>query len=176
MPSPRYTVRLPQTLDALVQARVQAGTPFAVLIREALSAYLADTPPTGTPPTAADRADSVQALGEQLAILRTRVEALEQVLTRRRQRADTRADRGADTPPTGQHQAQRSPQERPHVPGYDPEAAAHRIATLRTEGLSLAQIAERLNQDGVPTRRGLPWKKALVGWFVKQYGREGRLA
>jgi len=39
-PSPRYTVRLPPALDALVQARVQAGTPFAVLIREALSAYL----------------------------------------------------------------------------------------------------------------------------------------
>jgi hypothetical protein len=49
-PSPRYTVRLPQALDAQVQARVQAGTPFAVLIRDALSAYLADTPPTA--PTA----------------------------------------------------------------------------------------------------------------------------
>jgi hypothetical protein len=42
-PSPRSTVRLSHALDALVQARVQAGTPFAVLIREALSAYLADT-------------------------------------------------------------------------------------------------------------------------------------
>jgi hypothetical protein len=42
-PSPRSTVRLPHALDARVQARVQAGTPFAVLIREALSAYLADT-------------------------------------------------------------------------------------------------------------------------------------
>jgi hypothetical protein len=36
-PSPRYTVRLPHALDAQVQARVQAGTPVAVLIREALS-------------------------------------------------------------------------------------------------------------------------------------------
>ena len=41
-PRPRYTVRLPSALDALVQARVEAGTPFAVLIRAALSAYLAD--------------------------------------------------------------------------------------------------------------------------------------
>jgi Arc/MetJ-type ribon-helix-helix transcriptional regulator len=48
-PSPRYTVRLPPPLDAQVQARVRAGTPFAVLIREALSAYLADTPPTEVP-------------------------------------------------------------------------------------------------------------------------------
>ncbi len=38
---------LPHALDALVQARVRAGTPFAVLIREALSAYLADTPQAG---------------------------------------------------------------------------------------------------------------------------------
>jgi hypothetical protein len=47
MPSPRYTVRLPHARDALVQARVRAGTPFAALIREALAAYLTDTPPTG---------------------------------------------------------------------------------------------------------------------------------
>jgi hypothetical protein len=42
-PSPRYTVRLPHALDARVQARVRTGTPFAVLTREALSAYPADT-------------------------------------------------------------------------------------------------------------------------------------
>ena len=95
-PSPRYTVRLPHALDALVQARVRAGTPFAVLIREALSAYLADTPPTmmlttvdspptGTPtraaPTGADSADRLQHLAEQLDALTTRVEILEQALT-----------------------------------------------------------------------------------------------
>jgi hypothetical protein len=45
---------LPQALDARVQAQVRAGTPFAILIREALSAYLTDTPPTETL-TAADR-------------------------------------------------------------------------------------------------------------------------
>src|SRR6267378_1870905 len=55
-PSPRYTVRLPHALDALVQARVATGTPFAVRIREALSAYFADSMPTppDTQPTPAD--------------------------------------------------------------------------------------------------------------------------
>ena len=48
MPSTRYTVRLPPALDAAVQERLRtAGTPFAILIRDALSAYLADTAPTG---------------------------------------------------------------------------------------------------------------------------------
>jgi len=80
-PSPRYTVRLPHALDALVQARVQAGTPFAVLIRDALSAHLADTPPTGTrtdAPTPADSADSLRALADQVAALAARVAAIEQ--------------------------------------------------------------------------------------------------
>src|SRR5215831_4359367 len=79
-PASRYTVRLPAPLDALVQARVRAGTPFAVLIREALSAYLADTPPTSALTTAADSAHTLQDLSEQLAILRIRVDALEQVV------------------------------------------------------------------------------------------------
>jgi hypothetical protein len=78
----RYTVRLSPALDALVQQRIRtSGTPFAVLIQEALSAYLADTPPTGTPtpaPRAADSADTLRALQAQLAALTTRVETLEQ--------------------------------------------------------------------------------------------------
>jgi hypothetical protein len=57
-------------------------------MRDALSAYLADPQPTEVS-TSADSADSVHHLGEQLAILRARVEALEQVLTRRRQHIDT---------------------------------------------------------------------------------------
>jgi hypothetical protein len=49
MPSPRYTVRLPPALDALVQDHIRAsGTPFALVVREALAAYLAHTPPTET--------------------------------------------------------------------------------------------------------------------------------
>ena len=87
-PSPRYTVRLPPALEAQVQARVRAGTPVATLIREALSAYLAALPAPGTMTPAAS-ADSVHALGEELAILRRRVEALEQVLANHRYSADT---------------------------------------------------------------------------------------
>src|SRR4029434_3311323 len=102
MPSPRYTVRLPPALDTPVQERVRQGTPFAVLIREALAAYLADTTPTGTP-ISADSTDMVRKLQEQLATLTMRVEALEQVPTHRRQsanRAPTSADRNAGTPAT----------------------------------------------------------------------------
>jgi hypothetical protein len=76
MPSPRYTVRLPPALDALVQKHIRASeTPFAVLIQEALAAYLPDTPPTGVA-TLTDSADSVRELQAQLAALTTRVEAL----------------------------------------------------------------------------------------------------
>ena len=94
MPSPRYTVRLPHALDAQVQAHVRAGTPFAVLIREALTAYLADTPPTlaptdaDSPPTGADTrliTATLRTLQDGLTALTQRVEALEQAPTRRRQ-------------------------------------------------------------------------------------------
>jgi hypothetical protein len=113
-PSPRYTVRLPHALDALVQARVRAGTPFAVLIRAALAAYLADTPPTEAP-TAADSADILHDIQGHLAALTARVDILELALTTvptpRPQPADTGADRtptrapipadtSADTAPT----------------------------------------------------------------------------
>ena len=96
-PSPRYTVRLPPALDALVQERIRAsGTPFALLVRAALSAYLADTPPTGTP-TGADRsADTIHALQAQLVGLTKRVEAIEHMLTRLRRLADRSADSLAD--------------------------------------------------------------------------------
>jgi hypothetical protein len=104
MPSTRYTVRLPAPLDLAVQEYLRtAGTTFAALMRDALTAYLADRAPTGPLPPAlppADRADSLSSLGEQLALLRARVEALEQVLTGRRPSADKTADRtltGADT-------------------------------------------------------------------------------
>lgn len=80
-PSPRYTVRLPPALDAEVQAHVQAGTPFAVLIRAALRAYLAGTLPP------ADSADNLQTIQAQLDALCQRIALLEQ-------RADT-----APTPP-----------------------------------------------------------------------------
>ena len=97
MPSPRYTVRLPAPLDEAVQRHLaSSGTPFAVLMREALSAYLADIPPTGAL-TPADRyADTLQALHIDLAALTRRVEILEATLARLHQLADRPADRIAD--------------------------------------------------------------------------------
>jgi hypothetical protein len=88
MPSIRYTVRLPPALDAAVQERIRtAGTPFAVLIRDALSAYLADTTPTGLP-TPADSANTFRELQEKLADVTTRVKVIEEMLTTWPQFAD----------------------------------------------------------------------------------------
>lgn len=36
------------------------------------------------------------------------------------------------------------------------------VAELRTEGLSLRQIADRLNAEGHTTRRGKPWTSVQV--------------
>src|SRR4029453_12654410 len=80
MPNTRYTVRLPPALDALVQERIlTTRTPFTILVREALSAYLADSPPPG-PPTPADSADTLRELQAQLAAVTARVEILELAL------------------------------------------------------------------------------------------------
>jgi hypothetical protein len=124
MPSPRYTIRLSHALAAQVQARVEAGTPFAVLMRAALSAYLADTPPTGAPTaerTGADSADTLRTLQEHLAALAVRVAALEQGPTGRRQKRTPRADR-APTPCL-------TP---PPPPAFDP--TRHRLGRLCPRG------------------------------------------
>jgi hypothetical protein len=118
MPSTRYTVRLPPALDAAVQECLRtAGTPFAVLIRDALSAYLADTPPTSLP-TPADSADTLHELQEKLADVATRVKVIEEILTTWPQfadipptDADTSADRSADTAPTGRGQRTLTPRQ-----------------------------------------------------------------
>jgi hypothetical protein len=100
MPSTRYTLRLPPALDRAVQAHLQTtGTPFAVLMREALSAYLADTPPTApltAPLTPADSADTLRAIQDHLADLTIRVKVLEEILTHADRSADSPADRAAD--------------------------------------------------------------------------------
>jgi hypothetical protein len=154
-PSPRYTVRLPHALDTQVQARVSAGTPFAVLIRDALAAYLADTMPTGLPthtPTRADSADTVRNLQEQLSALTTRVEILEHMPTRRRQTADRSADKpltGADTPAVP---ADRAPTGADTPAAADPDAARPVGGPRR---LSPLQVGELRGQRaaGVPIKR-----------------------
>jgi hypothetical protein len=65
---------------------------------------------------------------------------------------------------------QKTPQGTPRASSYDPTVVIARIRALRAEGLSLAQIAAHLNTEGVPTRRGQAWGKALGGWFLKHYG------
>jgi hypothetical protein len=115
MPSTRYTVRLPEALDTAVQAYLRtAGTPFAVLIRQALAAYIADTLPTRLPtpadrtptemPTPADSADRLRDVQTQLADLTTRVKVIEEILTQWPQLADLSADRSADQVPTARRQ------------------------------------------------------------------------
>ena len=79
MPSPKYTVRLPETLHAIVQEHMlSTRTPFAVLIREALSAYLAHPAPTPGAPLVPTPADTLRELQVQVAAVTTRVDILEQ--------------------------------------------------------------------------------------------------
>ena len=141
-PSPRYTVRLPPALDALVQERIRAsGTPFALVVRAALSAYLADTPPTGTP-TGADRsADTIEALQAQLVGLTKRVAAIEHMLTRLRRLADRSADSladrlaaYADTPPTPADSGADTP-----LTSADTPTPLRRRGTMRARILALLQ-------------------------------------
>jgi hypothetical protein len=100
-PSSRYTLRLPPPLAAAVQAYLRtSGTPFAVLMRAALAAYLADTPPTG-PPTLTDSADTFRERQEQGAELTTRVKVIEEILTRWPQLVDRNADTVPTAPLTG---------------------------------------------------------------------------
>ena len=131
MPSPRYIVRLPPALDALVQEHIRASeTPFAVLMQEALAAYLADTPPPGTL-TRADSTDSVQELQGQLAALTTRVEALEQ-----RQPTRPTAPTRADTPQV-------------RTPGGQYKLTPRQVRTLRAKRQRGVPIQKLMQEYGV---------------------------
>ncbi|MGE3540267.1 MAG: hypothetical protein AB7N91_22860 [Candidatus Tectimicrobiota bacterium] len=129
-PASRHTIRLPAALEAQVQGRIQAGTPFAALVREALSAYLADSPvarPDPAPPAArrdaeagttgtdsrldnlppdTDLASTLVVLQAQVAALLIRVELLEQRQTFSEDAAAQVAELTADTPrPSGNTRA-----------------------------------------------------------------------
>ena len=47
-------------------------------------------------------------------------------------------------------------------PGIDPQAAGRRIEALHEQGFSLREIAKRLREEGVPTRRGGDWHASTV--------------
>jgi hypothetical protein len=151
MPSQKFTIRLPPALASAVQAHLAAtGGLFADLARAALSAYLADTPPTGADIQADTSADRLTALEIAVDALTQRMDSLEHARTPRRQVAGRRRQPPADTPPTGA------------------DTALARMRTLRAQGRSLAQIAATLTQEGFPTRSGKPWHKGTVGYLLQQ--------
>jgi hypothetical protein len=45
------------------------------------------------------------------------------------------------------------------------------LANLKAEGLSLRQIAERLNVEGQKTRRGRPWNPMQIRRVLERTGR-----
>ena len=112
--SPRYTVRLPAALDALVSDAVRHGQSVSDIIRGALEAYFAVRPtvrPTAhvdvsdeTPPVSDKLADTVSDILTQIAALEQRLARLEapHPPVRRRQTpqpgvSDNRADTSSDT-------------------------------------------------------------------------------
>ncbi|WP_407636893.1 recombinase family protein [Hamadaea tsunoensis] len=46
--------------------------------------------------------------------------------------------------------------------------AADRVAVLRSEGKSLSQIAEQLNDENVPSASGRPWTKSTVQYVLRR--------
>ena len=186
-PSPRYTVRLPHALDAQVQARVQAGTTFAVLIREALSAYLADTPPTAAPtyadraPTPADRgADSFRAMQDQLTDLTTRVKVIEEILTqwpqlvtRPADSPPTPADTGADRAPTPRRQRADRSADRAPTGADPPPATLRRAQRLTAETLqTIAETAAQYNKLSLAELAQLLFDRHIYRARDRQTGEE----
>lgn len=49
------------------------------------------------------------------------------------------------------------------------DVAPH-VIKLRLNGLSFRKIAEKLNEEGIPTRRGKQWKAATVRLVVRRFG------
>jgi hypothetical protein len=140
-PSTRYTVRLPPALDALVQERIRtSGMPFAVLIREALSAYLAATPPSGTPPPAPPAAASttLHELQAQLAALTTRVEMLE--------RAQPPLPTG---PPTDRQRPAPTDTPQGHARGGQRKLTPRQVRAMRAKRKRGAPIKTLIEQYGV---------------------------
>ena len=50
----------------------------------------------------------------------------------------------------------------PPASSFDPQAAGRRIEALHANGLSLREIAQRLTNEGIPTRRGGKWHASTV--------------
>ena len=51
-------------------------------------------------------------------------------------------------------------------------AAAERVARLREEGRSMAEIARLLNDEKVPSASGRPWTKSTVQYVLRRLQQE----
>ena len=60
-------------------------------------------------------------------------------------------------------------EDKPAPSSYNRTYALARMQALRSEGLTLEQIATRLNTEGVATKYGKGWQKGIVCWFLQQY-------
>jgi hypothetical protein len=106
-----------------------------------------------------DMSARIAALAAQVADLQARLGQLEPYLE-------------AQASGVRQHRTERPtlrPSSLPPPRTYDPEMALARMQELKAQGLSLAQIALTLNQEGIPTRHGRPWHKGTVAYLLQMH-------
>ena len=171
-PSPRLTIRLSPGLAARVAAHVGHGRSVSDIVRQALEVYLGGasssgpTRPTPASDTRQPLADTPLPLSDILSDMSTRLAALEQRLA-----AIETASATVRQSPT-RRPTPRQPRPTPPRPGaYDPDAAVTRMQALQAQGLTLAQIADQLTAEGVPTKQGRGWHKSSVNYLLKTHGR-----
>ncbi len=63
----------------------------------------------------------------------------------------------------------RQPEPKPKT--IDPQTAGRRIEALHAQGLSLREIAQRLTDEGIPTRRGGQWHASTVRAVLRRIQR-----
>jgi len=167
----RYCGVARRTLQSAIKSGRLSLTPDHRLTLEGLAqaGYAPATGPQGqtaaAPPQPPHR-DMTQELGQALASLIARLDRLISLLE------TLHVTPISQRQPTGT--PKRTPQRRRQAPPqrqlYDPAAALARLLTLKSQGLSLSQIAATLNTEGVPTRHGRPWHKGTVGYLLQRAG------
>ena len=156
----RITIRLSPALAARLATTTGPHHTLADTVRHALEAYLAGESAQRQPPGShlADAADTLAAITTRLTHLEQRLMALEAAAAARQSPAAS-----ARQPPAAARPPARG------TPNVD--AAYHRMQQLQAEGLTLAQIAARLTQDGYLTQHGRPWSKSTVSYILRTHGR-----
>jgi hypothetical protein len=181
--SNKVSFRLSPALQTALATHVrQHGGRVSDILREALEAYLG-LRPTARPTdqvsvsdkvsdsahlsdSVSDLSASIQTLVSDITTLQDRLERLEASMQPRPFRVRQR--------PTARPTLR--PSSLPPPRTYDPEMALTRMQELKAQGLSLAQIALTLNQEGIPTRHGRPWHKGTVAYLRRCIGSKSRLA